>query len=72
MNLTSAEPMLMKQGQELTFTYAVNWLQTSTPFSQRFERYLDYNFFEHKVSAVPGMSHCCGLLSLVLGATCGN
>eukprot|EP00878_Enallax_costatus_P020814 GHUV01022014.1.p1 GENE.GHUV01022014.1~~GHUV01022014.1.p1 ORF type:complete len:431 (+),score=66.41 GHUV01022014.1:154-1446(+) len=48
-NLTSTEPMLMKQGQELTFTYAVNWLPTSTPFSQRFERYLDYNFFEHKI-----------------------
>lgn len=56
-NLTSAEPMLLKEGQELTFTFAVNWQQTATPFSERFERYLDYNFFEHKVGADASASH---------------
>jgi hypothetical protein len=48
-NLTSGEPVLLKEGQQVTFTFAVNWLPTTTPFGQRFERYLDYNFFEHKV-----------------------
>lgn len=60
-NLTSAEPVLLKEGQEVTFTFAVNWLPSTTPFSQRFERYLDYNFFEHKV---------LGGLTL-LGVLCG-
>jgi hypothetical protein len=48
-NLTSGEPVLLKEGQQVTFTFAVNWLPTTTPFGKRFERYLDYNFFEHKV-----------------------
>jgi hypothetical protein len=43
--------VLLKEGQQVTFTFAVNWLPTATPFGQRFERYLDYNFFEHKVRA---------------------
>eukprot|EP00879_Flechtneria_rotunda_P015969 GHRR01016701.1.p1 GENE.GHRR01016701.1~~GHRR01016701.1.p1 ORF type:complete len:250 (+),score=79.13 GHRR01016701.1:390-1139(+) len=49
-NLTSSEPVALKEGQQVTFTFAVNWLPTNTPFHRRFERYLDYNFFEHRVS----------------------
>jgi hypothetical protein len=48
--------VLLKEGQQVTFTFAVNWLPTATPFGQRFERYLDYNFFEHKVC---GVAHSC-------------
>ncbi len=33
----------------MTFTYSVQWVPTDTPFARRFERYLDYSFFEHKV-----------------------
>jgi transmembrane 9 superfamily protein 3 len=55
-NLTSGEPVLLKEGQQVTFTFAVNWLPTATPFGQRFERYLDYNFFEHKVGAADGVA----------------
>lgn len=50
-NLTSTDPVVLAAGRQVTFTFAVNWLPTVTPFSQRFERYLDYNFFEHKVKA---------------------
>lgn len=49
-NLTSTEPVALKDGAAVAFTFAVNWLPTVTPFKSRFERYLDYNFFEHKVS----------------------
>jgi hypothetical protein len=49
-NLTSTEPVALKDGASVAFTFAVNWLPTVTPFKSRFERYLDYNFFEHKVS----------------------
>lgn len=41
--------MLVKNGASLTFTYSVNWYPTNVPFNRRFERYLDYSFFEHKV-----------------------
>jgi hypothetical protein len=60
-NLTSTEPVPLKDGEKVSFTFAVNWLPTVTPFKSRFERYLDYNFFEHKVRwswCCPG-SWCC-------------
>lgn len=48
-NLTSTNPVPLVAGSQIVFTFAVNWLPTLTPFESRFERYLDYNFFEHKV-----------------------
>ena len=38
-------------GSELAFTYEVRWAPdaTGTPFSRRFERYLDRDFFQHGV-----------------------
>lgn len=50
-NLTSDGAVLAREGEELAFTYSVNWVPTATPFHRRFERYLDYSFFEHKVGA---------------------
>ncbi len=50
-NLTAEAPVLVEEGAKLTFTYSVNWVPTKTPFHRRFERYLDYSFFEHKVRA---------------------
>lgn len=48
-NLTSEQPHALAAGEALQFTYSIKWTPTSTPFSRRFERYLDYNFFEHQV-----------------------
>lgn len=48
-NLTTADPVLVSVGAKLDFKFSVNWIPTKTPFSRRFERYLDYTFFEHKV-----------------------
>lgn len=48
-NLTSEQPKALAAGETLEFTYSVRWAPTATPFSRRFERYLDYNFFEHQV-----------------------
>jgi hypothetical protein len=36
-------------GAKVAFTYAVTWTPTDTDFSKRFDKYLDYSFFEHKV-----------------------
>lgn len=56
-NLTSENPRPVTPGTSLEFTYSVNWQPTDIPFVRRFDRYLDYNFFEHQVK-----SHCSNLL----------
>ncbi|MGV7297656.1 transmembrane 9 family protein, partial [Mycobacterium kansasii] len=33
----------------ISFTYEVNWRPTSTPFKDRFDKYLDPNFFQHRI-----------------------
>ena len=48
-NLTSENPVLIQEGAELSFTYSVSWSQTNIKFSDRFDRYLDRNFYEHQV-----------------------
>ncbi len=47
-NLTSEDFRPIVPGAEIEFTYSVRWAPSATPFSRRFERYLDYNFFEHQ------------------------
>lgn len=48
-NLTSENPVTLSAGTQLDFTYSVDWTPTSTPFHRRFDRYLDYDFFEHQI-----------------------
>jgi hypothetical protein len=48
-DLTSDKLVQLKEDVELTFTYTVNWLPTRVPFRNRFRKYLDHSFFEHKV-----------------------
>ena len=48
-NLTSDGPVLVEPGAKLDFTFTVNWQPTEVTFARRFERYLDFTFFEHKV-----------------------
>jgi len=48
-NLTSENPVLIERGAKLEFTYAVNWYETDISFEKRFDKYLDYNFFEHQI-----------------------
>lgn len=50
-NLTSEEPRALKAGDTVELTYSVVWVPTDITFTRRFERYLDYNFFEHQVRA---------------------
>lgn len=61
-NLTSENPQPIAPGVNIEFTYSVNWAPSTIPFARRFERYLDYNFFEHQASS---SSHLCLL------QTCG-
>ena len=53
-NLTSESPQPIVSGSALTFTYSVQWKPTPIQFARRFERYLDYNFFEHQARRARG------------------
>lgn len=48
-NLTSENPAAIETAANLEFTYSVNWIESDIPFAKRFERYLDYSFFEHQI-----------------------
>lgn len=48
-NLTSEAPVALVKGATLDFSIAVTWHAVDTPFARRFERYLDYSFFEHQI-----------------------
>ena len=48
-NLTSENPVSLATGSTIEFSYTVEWVATDTPFSHRFYRYLDYDFFEHQI-----------------------
>ena len=48
-NLTTENPVQLKENAKASFTYSVNWISTSKPFENRFDKYLDKEFFEHQV-----------------------
>ena len=50
-NLTSSHPIKIDPENHVIarFSYSVRWTPTDHPFKTRFERYLDHEFFEHKV-----------------------
>ncbi|KAL3100423.1 hypothetical protein niasHS_001726 [Heterodera schachtii] len=39
----------LKPNMDLSFTYEVTWKQSNVEFDKRFERYLDPNFFQHRI-----------------------
>lgn len=45
----AADPYHLVAGNVVIFSFAVTWTETDTPFEKRFEKYLDYTFFEHKI-----------------------
>jgi len=53
-NLTSEDPVLIKEGQDtvqdIEMFYSVQWVEnTKIEFRDRFDRYLDFQFFEHQI-----------------------
>lgn len=47
--MTSANPVPLVAKADIDFTYSVVWVPTEKPFARRFERYLDFHFFQHQV-----------------------
>ncbi|VDM66180.1 unnamed protein product, partial [Strongylus vulgaris] len=48
-NLTSGGHVEIHPGVELEFTYEVKWVQSSIKFADRFDKYLDPSFFQHRI-----------------------
>lgn len=48
-NITTMEKTDLKVGGKLSFSYEVVWRQSEVKFADRFERYLDPNFFQHRI-----------------------
>jgi hypothetical protein len=56
-------PAALEAGGKAAFTYEVAWSETDIEFERRFDKYLDYSFFEHRVrvvvAAVARGAGCC-------------
>ncbi|GAB6028159.1 Transmembrane 9 super member 3 [Chamberlinius hualienensis] len=48
-NLTSEVKVKLESGIKIPFTYEVLWRKSSTRFEDRFDKYLDPNFFQHRI-----------------------
>jgi transmembrane 9 superfamily protein 3 len=48
-NMTNDNPVKIERDAKLQMTYEVEWHSTTKPFSHRFHRYLDQDFFEHQI-----------------------
>lgn len=48
-NLTSESKTKLSPGVKLSFTYEVTWHQSTVKFHDRFDKYLDPNFFQHRI-----------------------
>jgi hypothetical protein len=49
-NLTSESRVKLELNVKLPFTYEVIWKEAQTKFVDRFDKYLDPNFFQHRVT----------------------
>jgi len=79
-NLTSEEPEYLSEfqpgkPQTLTMTYSVQWTPSTKTFKNRFDRYLDFDFFEHQIhwfslfNSFMMVIFLVGLVSLILMRT---
>ncbi|XP_039275122.1 transmembrane 9 superfamily member 3-like [Nilaparvata lugens] len=48
-NLTSENKVKLELNAFIPFTYEVNWYRSNTKFEDRFDKYLDPNFFQHRI-----------------------
>ena len=48
--LTTENKMKLSPDASMPFTYEVVWTESTVAFEDRFDKYLDPNFFQHRVS----------------------
>jgi len=56
-NLTSEVKKPLQVNAAIDFTYEVNWKPSTIRFEERFAKYLDPNFFQHRVKHHDKHSH---------------
>lgn len=49
-NITSENKVHLTPTAKISFTYEVNWKPSDVKYENRFDKYLDPNFFQHRVS----------------------
>lgn len=49
-NLTSEAKVELKVNTNIEFTYEINWKPSPITYKDRFNKYLDPKFFQHRVS----------------------
>lgn len=49
-NIATEGKQLLKTGARIKYTYEVNWKASTVKSENRFDKYLDPNFFQHRVS----------------------
>ncbi|KAK4322636.1 hypothetical protein Pmani_006613 [Petrolisthes manimaculis] len=74
-NQTSEARQKLELGTKVKYTYEVNWRKSSIKFKDRFDKYLDPNFFQHKIhwfsifSSFMMIFCLVGLVSMILMRT---
>eukprot|EP01114_Cavostelium_apophysatum_P019508 TRINITY_DN630_c0_g1_i1.p1 TRINITY_DN630_c0_g1~~TRINITY_DN630_c0_g1_i1.p1 ORF type:complete len:594 (-),score=172.03 TRINITY_DN630_c0_g1_i1:78-1859(-) len=75
-NMTyNEDPVQIEAGKSIPFTYSVEWVPTTQHFKGRFEKYKDYNFFEHQIhwfsifNSAMMVIFLTGLVSMILMRT---
>ena len=48
-NMTSSNPQVVKAGTPLKITTSITFVASSIQYNNRFQRYLQYNFFEYRI-----------------------
>lgn len=77
-NLTTENPRPIVAGSIGALTFSVNWVPTTKTFEKRFDRYLDFDFFEHQIhwfsifNSFMMVVFLCGLVALILMRTLKN
>lgn len=66
-NLTSENKVLLDLNAKIPFTYEVNWRKSSIKYEDRFDKYLDPNFFQHRVSKILKHLFDAQNISFILG-----
>ncbi|XP_058789177.1 transmembrane 9 superfamily member 3 [Phymastichus coffea] len=74
-NLTSESKIELKPGKKIPFSYEVNWKKSNIKFEDRFDKYLDPNFFQHRIhwfsifNSFMMVMFLVGLVSMILMRT---
>jgi len=77
-NLTTDRPKPLMKGSTADLTFSVTWVPTDKPFETRFDRYLDFDFFEHQIhwfsifNSFMMVVFLCGVVALILLRTLKN